>query len=235
MEKILKENGLDVSDTQLKQFQTYYELLMEWNQKINLTAITEREEVIRKHFVDSALLSKCPFFDSQSETKILDVGTGAGFPGIVLAILFPQCFFTLLDSLRKRIDFLQLVVERLELKNVHLFHGRAENYGRDTNFRNQYDFVVSRAVAELPLLLEYCVPFVKPGGYFVSYKGRKYQEELQLADNAFRELTCHLEATEAFSLSEEEREKRVLLFIRNNEKTKDKYPRKAGKPKKNPL
>ena len=235
MEKIWEENEINISRAQQKKFEIYFELLMEWNQKVNLTAITEKEEVIRKHFVDSALLAKSPLFSPEPGTEVLDVGTGAGFPGMVLAILFPDCSFTLLDSLKKRINFLQILMEKLELNNVQLFHGRAEDFGRDANFRNRFDFVVSRAVAELPLLLEYGIPFVKENGYFVSYKGNNYNKEIKLSENAFRQLTCQLETVETYSLFGKETEKRVFLFIKNKEKTSSKYPRKAGKPKKNPL
>lgn len=231
---IFKENNIKITEEQEGKFRKYYELLTEWNQKVNLTAITEYEEVVRKHFLDSALLMRCEKFCCNKETEILDVGTGAGFPGMVLAVLCPEASFVLLDSLRKRVDFLNLVIEALALENVQVFHGRAEDYGREKDFRNRFDLVVSRAVAELPLLLEYCIPFVKKGGYFVSYKGRKYKEEIELADNAFEQLTCQPETVEHFKLSDTQ-EDRYLVFVRNKDVTNDKYPRKAGKPKKNPL
>lgn len=230
MIKKFLNNGIEISEKQQEQFETYYELLIEWNSKINLTAITEYDEVVQKHFIDSALLTKCKDFDGGT---VLDVGTGAGFPGIVLAILRPDMSFVLLDSLNKRIEFLGLVVERLGLSNVELYHGRAEDYGREDDFRNKFDFVVSRAVAELPLLLEYCIPFVKKGGYFVSYKGRKYAEEIKIAENALSVLHSSVEKVEEFQLEKED--ERYLLFIQNNELTDNKYPRKAGKPKKKPL
>lgn len=234
MIKIFEENGITVTEEQKEKFQTYYELLTEWNQKINLTAITEYEEVIRKHFVDSALLIRCEKFHDRKGQRVLDVGTGAGFPGIVLSILCPETSFVLLDSLKKRVDFLNLVIKTLRLENVQVFHGRAEDFGREKDFRNQFDFVVSRAVAELPLLLEYCIPFVKVKGYFVSYKGRKYEEEIELADNAFMQLTCRSETIEHFKLSNIQ-DDRFLVFIKNEDITNSKYPRKAGKPKKSPL
>lgn len=234
MIEVFAENDIEITGRQAEQFQTYYELLTEWNQKINLTAITEYKEVVEKHFIDSALLMRCEKFRERKGKRVLDVGTGAGFPGMVLAILCPETSFVLIDSLRKRVDFLELVIETLQLENVQVFHGRAEDFGRNEDFRNRFDFVVSRAVAELPLLLEYCIPFVRAGGYFVSYKGRRYDEEIESAENAFEKLSCHLEAREQFSLSEEQSE-RFLLFIENEGNTDNKYPRKAGKPKKNPL
>lgn len=234
MKDIFAQNQIIIDDKQEEQFHKYYELLIEWNEKINLTAITEYEEVLWKHFIDSALLVRCELFNKKEKASVLDLGTGAGFPGIVLAILCPQYTFTLIDSLRKRIDFLEIVVRELELKNVDTFHGRAEDYGREKKFRNQFDFVVSRAVAKLPILLEYCIPFVKKNGYFVSYKGKKYEEEIFLSKKAFSKLDCNLNCVEQFLLSEKE-ERRYLLFINNLQLTDDKYPRKAGKPKKQPL
>lgn len=232
--KIFCECNIELSEKQVQQFQNYYELLIEWNRKINLTAITEYEEVIWKHFIDSALLTKSNLYQEKEKNSILDMGTGAGFPGIVLAILSPEKKFTLVDSLQKRIDFLTIVIKELELENVILFHGRAEDYGQKLNFRNQFDFVVSRAVAELPLLLEYCIPFVKVDGYFISYKGKKYKDEIDCSVNAFKKLTCQIENIEKFVLKNRE-EERILLFIKNNATTNSKYPRRAGKPKKKPL
>lgn len=234
IKKVFEQNGIQISDIQESQFQKYYELLIEWNNKINLTAITDYEDVIWKHFVDSALLTKSGLYREREKNSVLDMGTGAGFPGIVLAILSPDKHFTLVDSLQKRIDFLFFVVNELKLKNVELYHGRAEDCGRKEEFRNQFDFVVSRAVAELPLLLEYCIPFVKENGYFVSYKSKKYKKEIEISEYAFSELCCELEKIEKYNLHKSEDE-RILLFIRNHSLTNEKYPRRAGKPKKKPL
>ncbi len=231
MKEIFEKNGISITDKQENQLKKYYELLVEWNEKINLTAITEYKEVVWKHFIDSALLLKCMEFSNGK--RILDVGTGAGFPGMVLAILSPEKEFVLLDSLGKRVEFLKLVADELNLQNVSSYHGRAEDYGRKEDFRNQFDFVVSRAVAELPLLLEYCIPFVKKNGYFISYKGRKYKEEIENSTNAFEKLYCESKTVYEFSLENEE--ERFLVFIENKENTDLKYPRKAGKPKKKPL
>ncbi len=224
--------GIELTDRQVSQFCQYYDLLFRWNEKINLTAITEYDLVVRKHFIDSALLIKCDVFAGGQECRILDMGTGAGFPGIVLAILCPEDSFVLMDSLQKRIEFLKTVVTELGLSNVEVVHGRAEDFGRNPEYRNQFDFVVSRAVAELPLLLEYCIPFVKKDGYFISYKGPKYREEIGNAENALKELDAKMEKIEEFDVSEK---KRYLLFVKKMEETRDKYPRRAGIPKKRPL
>lgn len=234
MRQIFKENGIEITEYQERQLQRYYEILTEWNEKINLTAITEYEKVIYKHFLDSALILKSDMFaDGFSEnTSVLDLGTGAGFPGIVLAILYPGAAYTLVDSLKKRIEFLHIIKDELNLDHVTLYHGRAEDLGRQKEFRNQFDFVVSRAVAELPVLLEYCIPFVKEQGYFISYKGKRYEEEIGISQNAFHKLNVCLERTERYDLFGEER---YLLFIKNQSLTDSKYPRRAGKVKKKPL
>lgn len=232
MKDIFMKYDILITDEQESLLKQYYDLLIEWNEKINLTSITEYEDVVWKHFLDSALIIKQDVWRQKKEASVLDVGTGAGFPGLVLAILNPAKKFTLLDSLNKRIEFLNLVVEKLCLNNVSTYHGRAETFARKESFRNQFDFVVSRAVAELPILLEYCIPFVKKDGYFVSYKGKR-QEEIQSATHAMEELDASLEFVEKLYL--QNREERKLLFIKNNCITKDKYPRKEGKPKKKPL
>lgn len=237
IKRIFKENGIDITDYQEQQLQRYYDILSEWNKKINLTAITEYKDVVVKHFLDSALILKSELFVGQrlsdaGDSSVLDLGTGAGFPGIVLAVLYPGYHYTLVDSLNKRIEFLHIIKEELGLDQIRLYHGRAEDFGRDLEFRNQYDFVVSRAVAELPVLLEYCIPFVKPEGYFISYKGKKCEEEIKLSQRALQELNVFVERKEQYILSGEER---YLLFIKNLSETSNKYPRKAGKIKKNPL
>ena len=237
IKKIFKENGIDITDYQEQQLQRYYDILSEWNKKINLTAITEYKDVVVKHFLDSALILKSELFVGQrlsdaGDSSVLDLGTGAGFPGIVLAVLYPGYHYTLVDSLNKRIEFLHIIKEELGLDQIRLYHGRAEDFGRDPEFRNQFDFVVSRAVAELPVLLEYCIPFVKPEGYFISYKGKKCEEEIKLSQRALQELNVFVERKEQYILSGEER---YLLFIKNLSETNQKYPRKASKIKKNPL
>ncbi len=233
MNRIFDQYHISISKEQMDMFDLYYQLLVEWNEKINLTTITEYEEVVKKHFLDSCLLLKeykLNYFDGKS---IIDIGTGAGFPGIPLAIMNPNASFTLVDSLNKRIDFLQVVVKKLGLKNIKLFHGRAEDYGRNVEFRENFDYCVSRAVAGLPLLLEYCSPFIKKNGCLLLYKSKKVTQEIEEANNALQILNCSL--TTNIQLSDEEDFERYVLCIEKIEHTPDKYPRKAGIPKKKPL
>lgn len=164
MRDIFKQFDIELSDQQENKLKEYYKILVEENKKMNLTSITEYEDVVWKHFLDSALIMKDSLWNGKN--KVFDVGTGAGFPGIVLAILNPESKFVLLDSLNKRVDFLKQVCDKLKINNVTAIHGRAETYGQNEMYRNQFDFVVSRAVAELPILMEYCVPFAKVNGYF---------------------------------------------------------------------
>lgn len=222
-----------LSERQMEQFYQYYEMLVEWNQVMNLTAITEMTEVVTKHFVDSLSLKKAVSDLEDKPRKIMDVGTGAGFPGIPLKIAFPQLEITLLDSLNKRIRFLDAVIEKLELKCIKAVHGRAEDYGRDGKYREQYDFCVSRAVANLSTLSEYCLPFVKTGGYFIPYKSGKVEEELAAASGAVKKLGSEVERTEDFLLPNGD--ERTLVVIRKNKVLEKRYPRKAGLPGKDPL
>ncbi len=222
-----------LSERQMEQFYQYYEMLVEWNQVMNLTAITEMTEVVTKHFVDSLSLKKAVSDLGDKPRKIMDVGTGAGFPGIPLKIAFPQLEITLLDSLNKRIRFLDAVIEKLELKCIKAVHGRAEDYGRDGKYREQYDLCVSRAVANLSTLSEYCLPFVKTGGYFIPYKSGKVEEELTAAGGAVKKLGSEVERTEVFLLPNGD--ERTLVVIRKNKVLEKRYPRKAGLPGKDPL
>ena len=222
-----------LSERQMEQFYQYYEMLVEWNQVMNLTAITEMTEVVTKHFVDSLSLKKAVSDLEDKPWKIMDVGTGAGFPGIPLKIAFPQLKITLLDSLNKRIHFLDAVIEKLELKCIKAVHGRAEDYGRDGKYREQYDLCVSRAVANLSTLSEYCLPFVKTGGYFIPYKSGKVEEELAAASGAVKKLGSEVERTEDFLLPNGD--ERTLVVIRKNKVLEKRYPRKAGLPGKDPL
>ena len=233
MRDIFAKYGILIDEEAIEKLERYYQLLLEWNEKINLTSIVEKEDVIWKHFLDSALIMKSETWKEIEKKKILDLGTGAGFPGMVLAILNQDEEFVLLDSLRKRVDFLKLVIDQLQLKNVEAIHGRAEVYRRNVNYRSQFDFVLSRAVGELPVLMEYCIPFVKKDGFFVSYKGKKQEEEVNQSTNAFQELTAQFDHLEQFELRESEM--RYLLYIKNNCETNEKYPRREGKPKKKPL
>lgn len=221
-----------LTDRQSEQFYRYYEMLVETNKVMNLTAITEFPDVLVKHFVDSGALMKV--FDLKQCQKVIDIGTGAGFPGIPLKILFPHLRVTLLDSLNKRIKFLGQVVEEIGLENVELLHGRAEDYARQKEYREQYDLCVSRAVANLSTLSEYCIPYVKKGGWFIPYKSGKIAEELQQSGYAIGELGCELEKTEEMCLPNTEIE-RMFVFVKKIKSTSAKYPRKAGLPGKEPL
>lgn len=226
----LEKLNITLTDTQLQQFLTYYEMLVETNKVMNLTAITEFDEVIEKHFLDS--LSLCQVYDLHREIKILDMGTGAGFPGIPLKIAFPEIDLVLADSLNKRIKFLQEVTDRLGLKKVETLHARAEEMGRNKQYREQFDLCVSRAVANLSSLSEYCIPFVKEGGKFISYKSGEIEEETNQAKKAISILGGKIEDVYKFDLYDQ---KRSFVIIRKEKKTPKAYPRKAGTPTKTPL
>ena len=182
-EQKLNEMGIQLSERQYQQFNNYFELLIEWNKVMNLTGITEYEEVNEKHFVDSLSIVKA--VDIGSIETVMDVGTGAGFPGIPLKIAFPHLKVTLLDSLNKRIKFLDTVISELKLEDIHTIHGRAEDYARKEEYRENFDLVVSRAVANLSTLSEYCLPYVKTGGLFIPYKSGEIEEEVKNASQCF--------------------------------------------------
>lgn len=228
----LSEFNITLSDIQVQQFMTYYELLVEWNGFMNLTAITEYEEVLKKHFVDSLSLVKV--CDLTKEMSLIDIGTGAGFPGIPLKIAFPNLKVTLLDSLHKRVQFLNTVIEKLDLTNINTIHGRAEDFAKPGSLREQYDICVSRAVANLTTLSEYCIPFVKRGGVFVSYKSEKLLEEKQEAEGAISILGGSVEKQVQFTLPDSDI-CRNLFVIKKVKDSPKKYPRKAGLPAKEPL
>lgn len=227
-----EELGIFLTDYQLGQFHKYYEMLIEKNKVMNLTAITEWEEVVDKHFIDSISLVKA--VDLTGKKYVLDLGCGAGFPGIPLKIVFPEMKIVLLDSLNKRILFLQDVIRELQLKDVEALHGRAEDYAKKSEYREQFDYCVSRAVANLTTLSEYCLPYVKVGGKFISYKSGKVKEELTEIKKAMFLLGGKVEEVISFSLPETDIE-RNFVVIQKEKKTPKKYPRKAGLPGKEPL
>ena len=224
---------ITLEDHQLEQFYQYYELLIHWNSMMNLTAITELSEVVTKHFVDSLSLIRVIPNIKDKPLSLIDVGTGAGFPGIPLKIAFPNLNVTLLDSLKKRVNFLDETIAQLELENVNALHGRAEDFGRDDVSRETFDLCVSRAVANLSTLSEYCMPLVKTDGYFVPYKSGKLEEELKIGKRAVKLLGGQIEDTVRFQLPNAD--ERILVKIRKVENTSKKYPRKAGIPSKDPL
>jgi 16S rRNA (guanine527-N7)-methyltransferase len=227
----LNEMGIHLEDEQIQQFIDYYELLIKWNDVMNLTAITEFKEVVQKHFLDSLSIVK---IHKPSSEKILDMGTGAGFPGIPIKIAFPETQIVLLDSLNKRIHFLEEVISELKLTNIIAIHGRAEDFGKDKNYRENFHLCVSRAVANLSTLSEYCIPYVRKEGYFIAYKSGRAEEEISLAGNAFKQLGAVLKNTVDFKLPGTDME-RVLVAIQKIAITPNKYPRSAGKPSKEPL
>ncbi len=223
---------MNLTDKQKEQFNKYYEMLTDWNENINLTAITDKDEVWLKHFEDSLSIVKIK--DMDHTESVIDVGTGAGFPGLPIKIAYPNIKLTLLDSLDKRIRFLEAVVRELGLTDVTCIHGRAEDFSRSPEYREKYDLCVSRAVAGLSVLSELCIPFVKPGGSFVAYKSEKAEAEIAEAENALAILNGRIKTTEEFTLSDNV-QKRVLIDIEKTGLTPEKYPRRAGVPAKKPL
>ncbi|MDE6983558.1 MAG: 16S rRNA (guanine(527)-N(7))-methyltransferase RsmG [Lachnospiraceae bacterium] len=228
----LSELGISLDETQIDQFVQYYELLIEWNSFMNLTAIVDWKDVCIKHFIDS--LSLCRALDCTGQLSVIDIGTGAGFPGIPLKIAFPQLKITLLDSLGKRIKFLHEVIERLGLETIEAVHGRAEDFAKPGMLREQFDLCVSRAVAHLSTLSEYCLPYVRVDGFFVSYKSEKVSDEMQEAQRAIAMLGGTIYAQKELILPNSDIY-RNLFMIKKNCSTPKKYPRKAGLPSKEPL
>lgn len=227
------ELGISLNDQQAQQFISYLEILQKKNQEMNLTAIEEDEEIITKHFLDSLTATRA--MDLQKGTKVIDIGTGAGFPGVPLKIYRPQIQLTLLDSLNKRINFLRELCQQLGLaEEIEYIHGRAEDYGKNPKYREGFDYVVSRAVAELGILAEYCLPLVKKGGYFLALKGPLAEEELEKGKKALKILGGKVEEIFALNLPLRE-DKRNLVLIKKIDHTPKDYPRKAGTPQKKPL
>lgn len=230
--------GVELTDKQLDQFNTYYNLLIKWNEVMNLTAITDFDDVCKLHFVDS--ISSYRFFDFTADSyKLIDIGTGAGFPGIPLKIVFPNLHVTLLDSLNKRLNFLNEVIDTLGLNeegSIVTLHGRAEDHCKSSgdSLRETFDIAVSRAVANMSTLSEYCLPYVKVGGRFIAYKSEKAQDELKTAKGAIHLLGGKLIAADEFLLPDSD-VKRTICIVEKKENTSRKYPRKAGVPSKQPL
>lgn len=232
LEKGCQLLNLSISEKQEEQFMKYYELLVEWNKVMNLTGITEFDEVMRKHFLDSLSIVKA--IEKKDALRVLDLGTGAGFPGIPLKIMFPEWDIVLLDSLNKRIKFLNEVIGQLGLEKITAIHGRAEDFARKEEYREKFDLVVSRAVANLASLSEYCLPYVKQQGVFVSYKASNVEGEVKEAKKAVTVLGGNLEKIVEFQLPDTDID-RTLLVIQKIKKTPGKYPRKAGLPSKEPI
>lgn len=224
--------GVTLTAKQIEQFGKYYELLVEWNKVMNLTGITEFDEVMQKHFVDSVAAAK--YVEMEKVNSLIDVGTGAGFPGIPLKIIYPHLQVTLLDSLNKRIKFLEEVVDNLGLTGIETVHGRAEDAAKKAEYREQFDLSVSRAVANLASLTEYCLPFVKIGGKFVSYKSVAVDEEISQSKKAVYVLGGEIGKVEKFNLPGSDME-RSLVVVEKKRSTPKKYPRKAGMPTKEPI
>lgn len=228
----LEDMGLSYDEDKLQKFRRYMELVLEWNEKVNLTAITDRSEFVKKHYVDSVAICGAPQMNAAD--SIIDVGTGAGFPGIPMAILYPDKKFLLMDSLNKRIRIIEEISREIGLQNVSFRHGRAEEMAQNKAFREQYDLCVSRAVANLAVLSEYCLPFVKVGGWFAAYKAGSIEEELKESLRAITLLGGRLEENMTLTIKGYDLDHRILL-IKKVKNTLTKYPRKPGTPSKEPL
>ncbi|MCQ2550953.1 MAG: 16S rRNA (guanine(527)-N(7))-methyltransferase RsmG [Clostridia bacterium] len=231
MEKLinfLEQLNISLSEDKINKFTGYMEDILELNEHINLTAITDKDEFIKKHYMDSVSLAK--FVEISTARRILDLGTGAGFPGVPLAIIYPEKEFVLVDSLNKRLKIIATLCEKYHIKNVTVVHARAEELARKEDFRDSFDLCVSRAVASMPVLLEYCLPFVKTGGKLISYKGPEVEEELEKSARALKLLQGKVEKIEKTSLDEHN-----LVFVEKLGPTPKAYPRKPGTPSKEPL
>ena len=229
---LLADLGFPLTDRQKEQYERYFELLVEWNEKINLTAITEKDEVYLKHFYDSIAPILQGLIENQP-IRLLDIGAGAGFPSLPMKILFPELDVTIIDSLNKRINFLHLLAEELGLSGVHFYHGRAEDFALDKNFRAQFDIVTARAVARMQVLSELTIPYLKVGGRLLALKASNAPEELEEAKNALNLLFSKVEDNLQYELPNGD--PRYITVVEKKKETPNKYPRKAGLPNKRPL
>lgn len=227
----VKKLHINLNETKCEQFLNYYNLLVEWNKKINLTSITEFEDVVLKHFVDS--LSIVNIADMNGDISLVDIGTGAGFPGIPLKIAFPNLKVVLVDSLDKRVDFLKRVICELDLTNINAVHARAEEYGNSNN-REKFDMCVTRAVSNLSVISEYCLPLVKIGGYFIPYKSKNVEQEISKYEIAVEEFGGVIDDVATFTLPDSDLERSLILICKDRE-TPKKYPRRNGIPNKKPI
>lgn len=228
----LNKHSIQLTEEQLKQFETYFEVLVEWNEKMNLTAITDREDVYLKHFFDS--ISAAFYFDFNKVESVCDVGAGAGFPSIPLKIIYPHLNVTIVDSLKKRITFLNHLADQLNLNGVAFYHDRAETFGKNKKFRETFDVVMARAVARTSVLSELCLPLVKPGGQFIMMKAAKFEEEKEQGDLAIKTLGGEWNEVYSFELPVENSERHIAI-VDKKRKTPKKYPRKPGTPNKDPI
>ena len=234
LKKDLNEFGIELTAEMEEQFLLYYNMLIEWNSFMNLTAITDFDEVLKKHFTDSVSLIRAIPDLGEKKYRMIDIGTGAGFPGIPLKIVFPNISVVLLDSLNKRVNFLNEVISKLQLTDITAMHGRAEDFAQNKEYRESFDLCVSRAVANLATLSEYCLPFVKKNGRFISYKSEKVSEEFEVSGKAISVLGGEYENQVTFELPDSDIY-RNLFIIKKKSATPGKYPRKAGLPSKEPI
>lgn len=236
MRELIKEKlrliNIEATEDQTNALYEYYKLLIEWNQNINLTAITDYEDVVMKHFVDSLSISH--YIRLEDYETVIDIGTGAGFPGMVLAVMYPHLKVTLLDSLQKRVRFLNAVRDKLNLSNVTTLHGRAEDFAKNPEYREQYDLCVSRAVANLSTLSEYCIPYIRVGGIFVPYKSGDINTEVREAGQAISTLGAQISSVEKYELADTDISRSFIKIVKERS-TDMKYPRKAPIPAKKPL
>ena len=228
----LADLGFPLTNQQKEQYERYFELLIEWNEKINLTAITDKDEVYLKHFYDSIAPILQGLIENQP-IRLLDIGAGAGFPSLPMKILFPDLDVTIIDSLNKRINFLHLLAEELGLSGVHFYHGRAEDFAQDKSFRAQFDLVTARAVARMQVLSELTIPYLKVGGRLLALKASNAPEELEEAKNALNLLFSKVEDNLQYELPNGD--PRYITVVEKKKETPNKYPRKAGMPNKRPL